>query len=204
MLTIGPCLPTRTRQYATLASDLDLKAVGGCEEPAHRIIVSTAGKVWVVEDGDGIGQQIEVPANVPGYLDGNFREVALGDAAVLTGSEGAYPAVLVAPETIVLRLDEGTIKDAGADVTVSFAAGSHALAAIVAAINAAMSVAYGETVTVAAAVEGELQLTGLAHGTDAKVEIVSIGATLATATGISAGTTNGTATDAAADLLVQW
>ena len=204
MLTIGPCLPTRTRQYATLASDLDLKAVGGCEEPAHRIIVSTAGEVWVVEDSDGIGQYIEVPANVPGFLDGNFREIALGDVAVLTATGGSYPAVLATAETIVLRLDEGTIKDVGADVTVSFAAGSHSLAAIIATINAAMSAAFGETVTVAAEATGELELTGFAHGTGGAVEVVSIGATLATATGLSAGTTNGTATDAAEDLLVQW
>lgn len=197
-------LPTRTRQYATLASDLDLKAVGACEQPAHRLIVSTAGEVWVVEDSDGFGQQIEVPANVPGFLDGHFREVALGDPAVLTCTGGSYPAVLAAAETLVLRLDEGTLKDVGADVTVAFAIGSHTLTQIVAAINAALSAAYGRTVTVAAEATGELELTGLAHGTDAAVEVVSIGATLATATGLSAGTTNGAATDAAAGLLVQW
>lgn len=196
--------PTRTRQYATLASDLDLVAVGACEQPAHRLIVSTAGEVWVVEDSDGFGQQIEVPANVPGFLDGHFREVALGDPAVLTCTGGSYPAVLAAAETLVLRLDEGTLKDVGADVTVAFAIGSHTLTQIVAAINAALSAAYGRTVTVAAEATGELELTGLAHGTDAAVEVVSIGATLATATGLSAGTTNGAATDAAADLLVQW
>lgn len=204
MPSLEPILPTRTRQYATLASDLDLKAVGACEQPAHRLIVSTAGNVWVVEQSDGFGQSIAVPANIPGFLDGYFSEVALGIAAVVTCTGGSYPAVLAAAETLVLRIDEGTIKDVGADVTVAFAIGSHSLAQIVAAINAALSAAYGRTVTVAAEATGELELTGLAHGTGAAVEVVSIGATLATATGLSAGTTNGAATDAAAGLLVQW
>jgi hypothetical protein len=197
-------LPTKTRQYATLASDLDLVAEGAMAEPAHNLVVTTAGNVWVVEHGDGYGQQVPFPANTPQFLIGSFSEAALGIAAVLTCTGGSYPAVLAAAETIVLRLDESTIKDTG-DVTVSFAAGSYTLAQIIAAINAAVATALGlSSVAVAAEDTGELEITSRAHGTAAAVEIVSVGSTLATATGLAVATENGAATGAAAGLLVQW
>lgn len=200
--------PKKLRQWASLASELDLVAEGAMAAPAHRIVAKTAGSIWVVEDGDGYGQQIAVEAYDANLLIGDFREVALGTAAVKLCTGGSYPAVLATDQSIVLRIDESSIKDTGADVTVDFVAGSYTLTQIVAAINAAYAAAYlaaGLSAFVPAAdVSGQLQITGCAHGTGGGVEVVSIGSTLATATGLTVATTSGSATGAAAGLIVQW
>ncbi|HEX7464376.1 MAG TPA: hypothetical protein VF382_05740 [Actinomycetota bacterium] len=201
-------IPRKLRQWATLASELDLVSEGAMEAPAHRIVAKTAGNIWIVELGDHHGQQIAVEAYDSNLLIGFFEEVALGIEAVKLCTGGSYPAVLATDQSIVLRLDESTIKDSGADVTVAFVAGSYTLTQIVAAINVAYAAAYlvaGLSVFVPAAeATGQLQITGRAHGTAGKVEVVSIGATLATATGLTVATTSGAATGAAAGLIVQW
>lgn len=193
----------KTRHYATLESDLDLIAEGAMGAPARHIMATTAGNLWVVEDGDGHGQSLPIPANTPDFLRGRFRSVALGAVATLTCTGGSYPAVLEGAETMVLRIDEGLPSDTG-DVTVSFAAGSFTLTQIVAAINAAVSAALGYAAAVASAEDDELQVVGVARGTAGCVEIVSVGATLATATGLTVGETNGSASGAASGLIVQW
>lgn len=196
-------LPLKSLPLAitSVTSELDLVALGGCEKGAIRVWVTGAGLVWLV-GFDGAGAHFPLDAYTTDLaLSHGFKELAFGNVATKLCTGGAYPAVLATAQSIVLRLDEGTIKDTG-DVTVAFAIGSHSLAAIVAAINAAVSAELGESVTVASNVSGQLQIVGRAHGTAGAVEIVSIGATLATATGLSVATTNGTATNAATGTVV--
>jgi hypothetical protein len=197
-------LPAKTRPYliSGITSEMDLETTGGVGKGASRVWVTGAGLVWLV-GFDGAGMHLPLAANnVEQALQSEWKEVAFGNPAVKLCTGGSYPAEPASSETIVLRLDEGTIKDSG-DVTVTFAAGSYALADILAAINAAVAEALSlSSATVAEDVSDELQITSRAHGTAAAIEIVSIGSTLATATGLSVETVNGNATNAATGTVV--
>jgi hypothetical protein len=200
-------LPSKTRPYtiSSITSEMDLETAGGVGKGASRVWVTGAGLVWLV-GFDGIGMHLPLAANnVDQALQREWKELAFGNPAVKLCTGGSYPAEPASEETIVLRLDEGTIKDSG-EVTVTFATGSYALADILASINAAVADALSvDSLTVAENVSDELQLTSRAHGTAAAIEIVSIGATIATATGLSVETVNGNATDAATGtVVVDW
>lgn len=198
-------LPKKTEPGLNPTSEIDCLALGGMAKPANRIIAGTAGKVWVVEYGDGSGKYLDLEADDDLSSIGYYREVALGNAAVLTATGGSYPAVLAADENLVLHLDENTIKDSG-EVTITVPAGTYTLDELVELINAAFVVELDDKrAAVASNASGELRLTGRAHGTAAGVEVVAIGTTLASATGLSAtDSASGNATDAAADLTIQW
>lgn len=107
-------------------------------------------------------------------------------AAVRTGGAGVYPTTFTGGEQVTVLIDNGTPNQVG-PVQVVFQSTDQTQAQVIARINQFL----GYTAA-ADAGAGTTSLTGRTRGTGGKVTIVSIDAAVATATGMSAGTTAGT------------
>lgn len=186
----------RTEKFAALAATADLRKRGGMARGADRLVVATAGDLWVKYEADGSEQTIACGTGE--VIAASVLQIARGNPAKRVSAAGSYPAAALGGKTMVVRLDESDDLDGGADVTVTFENSDTTQALILARVNAALNAALpepgGHPPRVFATDEGgnASGLSSRGRGTGATAEIVSIHADVATATGWSAGTTNGT------------
>lgn len=190
----GP--PIKLAAYDTTTSDVDLRTAGGMYKPARKIIAATGGTIYLVNESDRQGVEVELAQNVE--VTGHFLRMAFGTQATLTSAlePGSYPGSLTADRTMTLRFDESTIFDTQ-NVVVTVPQATTLKAEVMAAINARMNELFPEPAghpdRVWASDGGgeEITLTGRARGSAAKVEVVAIDAELATMTGFSATSDTG-------------
>lgn len=116
---------------------------------------------------------------------GDVTSTFAAAAGVLTSGAGTYPSTFTGGEQMTFVIDEGTDKQVG-PVTVTFLSTDQSQAQVIARLNAAA----GYT-AFADAGGGQTTLTGRIRGTDGVVEVTAIDAAVATATGFSATSGNG-------------
>lgn len=132
------------------------------------------------------------PGQILELDDGGGPTAATFTAAVATVSSGAgtYPSTFTGGEQMVVRIDGSSTANPSktiGPITITFQAADQSQAQVIARINQAL----GYTAAIDAG-GGVTDLSGRIRGTDGEVNIISIDASVATATGFVVGITAGT------------
>lgn len=186
----------RFEKFAALAATADLRKRGGMARGADRLVVASAGDLWVKFEADYSEQVIACGAGE--VISASVLQIARGTQAILDSPDGAYPASDLGGKTLVLRLDEGDDLDCGADITVTFEDTDTTRALCIARIQAALAAAMPEpgghpefTFAGPGSTAVKIKLYSRGRGSGATVEVVSVHADVTTAMGFVVGTTSG-------------